>query len=307
MENMTIGVVGLGRMGLAIAQRLQRAGMTVHGFDMDPSKAEAARAQQIIWAGSLQDLAASVRIMWVMVPAGVPTTETLLTLAGCVRPDDIVIDGGNSYYEDSQHHAQLFISKRAHFLDCGVSGGLHGGQQGYALMVGGKRSVYTRIEHILKALAAPGGYALVGTAGAGHYVKMVHNGIEYALLQAYGEGFHLLKDGPYEELDLAQIAGVWNNGSIIRSWICKLSHDVLMRDQEFVHVSGKIGENGTGNWTVETAEEFGIPLRVIEEALDARAVSRATGGNYATKLVALLRREFGGHAIARSKPEEETL
>ena len=304
MENLTIGVVGLGRMGLSIAKRLKLAGFAVTGFDLDQTKAEAVERLGIVYAPTLQALSEVARVFWVMVPAGDATRQTLSQLANYTRPDDIVIDGGNSFYKDSQQHVQLFASKRVHFLDCGVSGGLHGGDLGYSIMVGGRKPIFTRVEPILKALAAPGGYALVGISGAGHYVKMVHNGIEYALLQAYGEGFHLLKEGPYEDLDLAQIAGVWNHGSIIRSWICDLAHEVLLRDQELLHVSGKIGENGTGSWTVEAAREHDVNIPLIKEAVRVRAWSRTSGGDYATKMVAMLRREFGGHPIARVTLEE---
>ena len=299
MENLTVGVIGLGRMGAAIAHRLKKAGIAVVGYDADATKADVARCEGFDFANSLSDVARRARILWLMVPAGQLVDEVLKALSPYMQVGDVIIDGGNSHFKDSQRRAAALALKPIHYLDCGTSGGLHGREEGYSLMVGGDADVFKNLEPVFKALAAPQGYLLVGPSGAGHYVKMVHNGIEYALLQAYAEGFHVLKRAPFENLDLAAIANVWNHGSIIRSWINQLAYDVLKKDQDFTGVSGAIGENKTGQWTVEAAHEIEVPVETIELALNIRAQSRDTGGNYATQLVALLRGEFGGHEVKR--------
>jgi len=234
-----------------------------------------------------------------MVPAGQPVDDVLAALTPHLNPNAIVIDGGNSFFKDSiRRHGQL-AAKQIQFLDCGTSGGLHGKATGFSLMIGGNRPAFESIEPIFTAIAAPDGCLYVGPAGSGHFVKMVHNGIEYGLLQAYAEGFHLIKDGPYKDINLADIAHVWNHGAIIRSWICQLAEEVLKKDQDLTGIQGSIGENLTGRWTVDTAKECNVPLPTIQQALDVRAWSRQTGGNYATKLVAVLRNAFGGHAVSK--------
>ena len=297
---MKIGVIGLGRMGLAIAERLVKAGIAVVGVDPDVTKKNVVEALGICFVSSCQELAAKAQVIWLMVPAGDAVDGVLEQLLPHMQSGSIVIDGGNSFFKDSVRRAALLEAKGFHFIDCGTSGGLHGKELGYSLMVGGAADAVERCRPIFRAVAMqPGGYAHVGPVGAGHYVKMVHNGIEYAVLQAYGEGFQLLKEGPYKGLDLAAIATVWNNGSIIRSWIGELAQEVLTHDQELTHISGAIGENKTGQWTVELAKEHGIELPVIEKSLAVRAWSRVTGGNYATKLVAMLRQAFGGHPVEK--------
>jgi 6-phosphogluconate dehydrogenase len=189
-----------------------------------------------------------------------------------------------------------------HFIDCGTSGGIHGKDFGFSLMIGGDHTAFIAAEPIFKALAMDQGYAHLGPSGAGHYVKMVHNGIEYALLQAYAEGFHVLKNGSYDNFDLEKICSVWNSGSIVRSWIVELARQVFEKDQTFTNVSGHIFENKTGQWMIEEARERNIPVKTIMQSLDIRAWSRATGGNYATKIVAMLRQQFGGHPI--KKPDD---
>ena len=290
---MKIGVIGLGRMGLNIALRLKNAGHEVFGYD------SAVRSNDIICVASMQELGALVRIFWLMVPASV-VDATIATLEPYLQVGDVIIDGGNSFFKDSVRRHDALATKKIHFIDCGTSGGLHGATFGFSLMIGGNRAVIETLSSIFTAIAAPSGFAYMGPAGAGHYVKMVHNGIEYATLQAYAEGFHLLKDGVYKDLDLASVAHVWNHGSIIRSWVCELAENILERDTEFTDVSGSIAESGTGQWTVDTAHEVNVAVPMIERALELRAWSRKTGGNYATKMVALLRYEFGGHAVKKN-------
>jgi 6-phosphogluconate dehydrogenase len=300
MENITIGVIGLGRMGLAIAERLVKAGITVFGIDPGLNNKHDARALGIQVLASHQELAARTKHIWLMVPAGEVVDKVLEQLLPVLQRGSTIIDGGNSFFKDTIRRTALLERQGMHFIDCGTSGGLHGKELGYSLMIGGDAAVVQQCEPYFKAIAMqPGGYAHVGPVGAGHYVKMVHNGIEYAVLQAYGEGFHLLKEGSYKGLDLAAIAKVWNHGSIIRSWIGELAEDVLVQDQDLAHISGAIGENKTGQWTIELAKEHGIELPVIEKSLAVRAWSRATGGNFATKMVAMLRGAFGGHSVGK--------
>jgi 6-phosphogluconate dehydrogenase len=296
---MKVGVIGLGRMGSAIVYRLSKAGHTVVGFNHSPQALELARAMGAQTVSSLQELARKVRIFWLMVPAGDPVDEVIKQLLPHLQKGDILVDGGNSHFSDSQRRYKMLKAQEICFLDCGTSGGLHGKEIGFSLMIGGDKEIFTAIEPLFKAIAAPHGYGYVGPSGAGHYVKMVHNGIEYALLQAYAEGFHVLKDGAYPDLNLEQIANIWNHGSIIRSWILHLAHEIFEVDQELAHISGKIAESGTGKWTVDEAHKQNIPVRLIEDALTIRAQSRETGGNYATKIVALLRNKFGGHSFEK--------
>lgn len=303
---MNIGVVGLGRMGSAIVARLIKGGHTVVGYD--PS--EKTRAQiELLGAStvdSLTSLTKQVRIFWLMVPAGDPVDEVINELKPGLQANDIVIDGGNSFFENSLQRHNDLAAIGVGYLDCGTSGGLAGETVGFSLMVGGDEVVYENVKPILQSVAAPDGFAYMGPSGSGHYVKMVHNGIEYALLQSYAEGFHLLKEGQYPHLNLEKIANVWNHGSIIRSWILELAQKIFSRDQDFNDISGTIGEMGTGRWTFEEAKKQDVPVTLIEDALDIRAMSRQTGGNYGTKIVNLLRHEFGGHHLAKINEEKES-
>jgi 6-phosphogluconate dehydrogenase len=300
---MKIGIIGLGRMGNGIADRLVQAGHEVFGFDLSSTMQQEARDRGVVVVESIKELAFQVRVFWLMVPVGEPVDQTIKELIPHVKAGDIVIDGGNSKYIDSIERAKLLALHDIFFLDCGTSGGLHGRQDGYCLMVGGDKAAYTKIHELLAVIAAPGGLAHVGPSGAGHYVKMVHNGIEYALLQAYAEGFQLLKEGSFKEsaLDLEEISRMWSSGSIIRSWILELAHDVFVRDQKLENISGEIGELGTGRWMAEEAHARNIPVPALDAALKVRTESRETGGNYASKVVAMLRHAFGGHAVKQIK------
>jgi 6-phosphogluconate dehydrogenase len=218
-----------------------------------------------------------------------------------VQAEDIIIDGGNSKFSDSMRRAQELVKENIYFIDCGTSGGIHGSENGFCLMIGGDKTAYDRIEPLSKVIATPGGYAYCGPSGAGHYVKMIHNGIEYGILQAYAEGFHLLKDGAFknEHLNLEKIASVWNHGSVIRSWILELVQDIMKEDPTLEDIKGTVASTGMGLWTVEEAHQSKIPVPVIEESLNVRKWSEKTGGNYATKVVAMLRNKFGGHAVTK--------
>lgn len=294
-----VGVVGLGRMGEAVAYRLVKAGFTVIGYDPNPALKKQIEQEGIRFCPSLEELAGSVDVVWLMVPAGAVVDSVLATIKQHAKPGTIIVDGGNSHFPDSQRRAKELAELGFSFIDCGTSGGVHGRELGFSLMVGGDKKNYDDIEPMLRALAAPDGYAYMGSSGAGHYVKMVHNGIEYALMQSYAEGFELLKEGAFkkEDLDLATITRVWNNGSIIRSWLVELSHQIFVEDQKLSNISGRVHESGTGAWTVEEAKRAQVPVPLIEKALSIRKESRENGGTYATKVVALMRNKFGGHAF----------
>lgn len=301
---MNIALVGLGKMGIGIASRLLADKHAVFGFDYNTSAMAAAKDIGIQCAKTMDDLAMHARIFWLMVPAGKPVDDVIDTLLPVLQSGDIVIDGGNSFFKDSQRRSDLLAKHNILFLDCGTSGGIHGASDGYCLMIGGKKEAFEKVQPLLVAIAAPVGIIYTGPSGSGHYVKMVHNGIEYALLQAYAEGFHVLKEGSFNDLPLADIANTWNHGSIVRSWLLQLLGNVLQKDSQLADISGQIGENKTGQWTAQEAQDKNIPVPTIEKSLEVRAWSRLSGGNYATKLVSLLRHEFGGHRVKRIDEKE---
>ncbi len=299
--NTTVGIIGLGRMGSAIAYRLIQAQFSVIGFDFNVQACQQAQDFGVEIAPSIAACAQRVSVLWLMVPAGDTVDAVLRECALLLPTNAIIVDGGNSNFMDSQRRARDLATMGIMFIDCGTSGGVHGKELGFSLMVGGDKVAYNRIVPYLQAIAAPDGFGYVGSSGAGHYVKMVHNGIEYAVLQAYAEGLHVIKDGSFknEKLDLPTITHIWNNGSVIRSWLLQLLQPIVRDEQEIERISGSIAESGTGQWTVQEAHKHKIPVTLIEDALTIRAQSRSTGGNYATKLVALLRRAFGGHAVSK--------
>lgn len=294
---MNIGIIGLGRMGHGIAQRLINQGHNVFGCDpnTDAQGQAALIGVQIV---TLEQMPRHTQVIWLMVPVGSPVDDVLKIIIPHCSHEHIIIDGGNSYYKDSMRRAQELAHQRILFLDCGTSGGLHGQEKGYCLMIGGDTHAYEVVLPALRAIAIENGIVHTGQSGTGHYVKMIHNGIEYALLQAYAEGFQLLEQGHFKnKLNKEQIAQTWNHGSIIRSWLLELIHSILKANPDFDTISGSIAEGGTGKWTVQEAKETGVPVPVIEESLAMRAWSRKTEGNYATKLIALIRHAFGGHAV----------
>lgn len=306
MEIMNIAIIGLGRIGGAVLQRLHKASFPVIGFDVDKHTRDAFQLQGIKTVDSLKEVGQIAHVIFIYIPAGALVDQVLNTLVEHVAPHAIIIDGGNSKFTDSIARAQTMATHNIVFLDCGTSGGIHGQEIGFSLMVGGHKEAYNQIEHILQAIAAPNGLGYMGPSGTGHYVKMIHNGIEYALLQAYAEGLEIIKDGHFksDQLDLETITRVWSHGSIIRSWILELLHTIVTENKTIDSISGKINESGTGAWTVEEAKKYHIPATVIEQALHIRAQSRENGGSYATKLVALLRHAFGGHAVECNKEKK---
>jgi len=284
-------MVGLGRMGANMVERLRLAGHDAIGYDRNPASSEVA---------SLDELVAGLerpRTIWSMVPSGDATEETIRALAELLEEGDLVVDGGNSYFRDSLRRAEDLHGRGILFCDAGVSGGIWGLAEGYCLMVGGSDEAIERLGPVLAALAQEGGYAHVGPSGAGHFAKMVHNGIEYALLQAYGEGFQLLHASPeFTDLDLSQIAEVWRHGSVVRSWLLDLAARALEQDPGLEGIRGYVEDSGEGRWTVIEAVRAGVPVPAIADSLFARFDSRDED-RFAMKMVAALRQEFGGHEV----------
>jgi 6-phosphogluconate dehydrogenase len=286
---MKLGLVGLGRMGAGIAERLRRDGHEVVGYDRDPALRDVA---------SLEALVASLeppRVVWLMVPAGAPTEQTFEEVCTLLAPDDVVVDGGNSWYKDSLRRAKAAAERGLRFVDCGTSGGIWGLENGFCLMVGAADDAFALTEPIFASLAPPEGYAHVGPAGAGHFVKMVHNGIEYGLMEAYAEGFALLQ--AYDEpLDLRAVAGLWNHGSVVRSWLLELAERAFAADPDLHHLQAYVDDSGEGRWTVQDAIERAVPAHVLAASLFNRFDSR-DDNSFAMRLLAALRNEFGGHPI----------
>jgi len=298
---MKIGIIGLGKMGGGVAERLVNAGYTVIGYDPSESARTQASEYGIQLAADVATVACAVEIVWLFVPAGDPVDNVLNILVQHMHTGAIIIDGGNSNFHDSITRAKRCAQHNLFFVDCGTSGGLAGRTHGYSLMIGGDLHAYERIVPLLTAISAPHGFGYMGPSGTGHYVKMVHNGIEYGIMQAYAEGLHLLKEGTFKDvpLDLATICRVWQHGALLRSYFLDLVHDIVRNDQQLTDISGEIFEGGTGRWTVNEAHAHKVPVPVIEASLDVRTWSRTTGGNYATKLIARIRHAFGGHAVKK--------
>jgi 6-phosphogluconate dehydrogenase len=299
---MQIGMVGLGRMGGNMTRRLLRRGHGVVGYARDPESIRAVEAEGASGAGSLEELVAKLeapKTVWLMIPAGDPTEETIASLRDLLDEGDVVVDGGNSKYTESMRRARELSSQSISFVDAGTSGGIWGLEFGYCLMIGAEREVFEHLEPIFSALAPNDGYAHVGPPGSGHFTKMVHNGVEYALMQAYGEGFEILRAGEFD-LDLAQIAEVWRHGSVVRSWLLDLAASALARDPELKDVSDWVEDSGEGRWTVQTAIDNAVPAPAITLSLFRRFASRQDE-SFSNKLLAALRKEFGGHEVHEAK------
>jgi 6-phosphogluconate dehydrogenase len=295
---MRLGMVGLGRMGGNMAVRLVRSDHQVVGYARSQESRDAATAGGAEAVESLEALVAALeppRAVWCMVPAGQPTEQVVTTLAEALAPGDLVVDGGNSNFTDSVRRAALLKERGIDFVDAGVSGGIWGLKEGYCMMLGGEAEAIERLRPALDALAPPDGWAHVGTHGAGHFVKMVHNGVEYGILQAYGEGFEILKASVFD-LDLSQVAEVWRRGSVVRSWLLDLLASALERDPGLEQVAGYVEDSGEGRWTVLTAIDEDVPAPVTALSLFARFASRQDE-SFAAKVIAALRHEFGGHAV----------
>jgi 6-phosphogluconate dehydrogenase len=318
---MQLGMIGLGRMGANMARRLMRAGHACVVFDRDPAAVATLAADGAVATDSIAALAgalAAPRHVWIMVPAGAPTESVIAELAATLAPGDTIVDGGNTYFKDDIRRARELAARGLHYVDAGTSGGVHGLERGYCLMIGGEPAVVERLDPIFAALApgrgalapTPGrmpgtaedGYLHCGPAGAGHFVKMIHNGIEYGIMQALAEGFELMRGAQNPtvapehrfDLPLSDIAELWRRGSVLSSWLVDLAARALAADPTLAQFSGAVGDSGEGRWTVMTAVEEAVPADVITAALYTRFRSRQDA-SFAEKLLSALRRQFGGH------------
>jgi len=297
---MKLAMIGLGRMGMNMARRLLQGGHEVVAYNRTPQKTDELAKEGALPAYSFPEVVEKLpapRIVWIMLPAGSAVDDHLIQFKEILSPGDIVIEGGNTYFKDDIRRAKSLSEKEISFLDVGVSGGIWGLQVGYCLMIGGARATYEKLEPLFKTLAPRDGYLYCGPSGAGHFVKMVHNGIEYGMMQAYGEGFQILEASPYAEtLDYAEVAHLWNQGSVVRSWLLELAETAFTRDHKLTDIKGIVEDSGEGRWTVAQAIETGVSAPVIALSLMARFRSKETDA-FSDKLVAALRREFGGHAV----------
>ncbi len=295
---MKLAMIGLGRMGANMTTRLLQGGHQVVVYDRNPAAVQASAVEGATGAGSLAELVAKLekpRAVWIMVPAGKPTDDTIDELLRLLAPGDTIIDGGNSNYKDSMARAALAKNKQVDFIDAGTSGGIWGLKNGYCLMVGGDPAAVRRVEAVFVTLAPPDGYAHVGPVGAGHFSKMVHNGIEYGMLAAYGEGFEILEKSPFA-YDLHQLAKLWLQGSVVRSWLLELAELAFREDPSLAKIRGYVDDSGEGRWTVQAAIDENVPAPVITLALLSRFVSRQDE-SFSAKVIAALRNQFGGHAV----------
>ncbi len=298
---MQLGFVGLGRMGLNMVTRLVRGGHEIVVYDRSPdavARAEAAGARGVASLAALVPALAGPRTIWIMVPAGDPTETTVAALADLLSAGDTIVDGGNTNFHDDVRRAQTLAQKALHYIDAGTSGGIWGLQEGYCLMVGGEDDICRRLEPIFLTLAPPDGYLRVGGHGAGHYVKMIHNGIEYGLMQAYAEGFELMHASPYG-IDLQAVAGLWNHGSVVRSWLLELAARALAEDADLSELTAYVDDSGEGRWTIHEGIDRAVPLPVITAALYARFRSRQDNP-FGDRMLAALRNQFGGHAVKKT-------
>ncbi|WP_129673432.1 phosphogluconate dehydrogenase (NAD(+)-dependent, decarboxylating) [Candidatus Chloroploca sp. Khr17] len=299
---MEIGLIGLGRMGANMAIRLLQGGHRVVVYNRTVAKAEELAAEHgAIAALTLEQLVEALpspRIVWLMLPAGEATDEHLAQVTPLLSPGDIVIDGANNNYKASIAHGEQLAAQGLRFMDAGVSGGIWGLQVGYCTMVGGDPETFASVEPILQTLAPPEGYLLCGPVGAGHFVKMIHNGIEYGMMQAYAEGFEILEKSRYE-FDLQKISHLWNQGSVVRSWLLELAERAFADDADLSKIRGYVQDSGEGRWTVQEAIDLDVPAPIITLSLQTRFRSRQDD-SFSAKVLAALRNQFGGHAVKQS-------
>ena len=300
---MDIGFVGLGRMGLNMTIRLARAGHRVVAWNRSPDKVAEAKSQGAEGAASLEALVSALappRAIWAMIPAGKPVDDLLDTLVPLLKRGDLVVDGGNSNYHDSKRRSERLRSAGLETVDAGVSGGIWGLEIGYCMMLGGEPNSVARLKPALDSLAPRDGWRHLGGAGAGHFAKMIHNGIEYGMMQAYAEGFEIMRARKDFNLDLRQIAGVWNHGSVVRSWLLELAEDAFGKDPDLAGLRGFVQDSGEGRWTIQAAIDLDVPAPVITLSLFERFHSRQPE-SFAAKVLAALRNEFGGHAVKKAE------
>ncbi len=297
---MQTAMIGLGRMGMNMAKRLLAGGHQVVAHNRTPEKTDELVSEGAVGAYSLQETVEKLtppRILWLMLPAGIIIDQHIDQLKEILSPGDIVVEGGNSYYKDDIRRAASLAKKRVLYMDVGVSGGIWGLKIGYCMMMGGSKEAFDFLEPLFKTLAPADGYLYCGKTGAGHFVKMVHNGIEYGMMQAYGEGFGLLEASPYAgSLDYADVAHLWNQGSVVRSWLLELAEDAFAKDPKLSEILGYVEDSGEGRWTVQQAIETGVSVPVIALSLMRRFRSREKDA-FSDRVLAALRREFGGHAV----------
>ncbi len=297
---MELGMIGLGRMGANMTERLVLGGHRVVSYDRSPEAIQHVVDKGALGAHSLADFIKQLsppRAIWLMVPSGDPVDQTIDQLRPNLTKGDVIIDGGNSNYKDSIRRAEKLKQQGFHFVDAGTSGGIWGLQVGYCMMVGGDKEIVERLVPIFKTLAPKDGYLHAGPSGAGHFVKMIHNGVEYGMMQAYGEGFELLNASQFD-LDLGKIAHLWNQGSVVRSWLLELCESAFAKDPRLSSIKGYVEDSGEGRWTVEEAIDRSVPAPVLTLSLFARFASRQ-GDSFAAKVTAALRNEFGGHAVKK--------
>ncbi|HBB67419.1 MAG: 6-phosphogluconate dehydrogenase (decarboxylating) [Elusimicrobia bacterium GWC2_61_19] len=295
----SIAIAGMGRMGANMALRLAAKGITPVVWNRTPEKAAALADKGVIPAATLTELFSKLTepcVVWMMLPAGQPTETLFLGLLSLLRKGDMIIDGANGNWHDAVRRSEKAAEMGIDFLDAGVSGGIWGLEKGYCIMTGGTETSFRKAEPFLKALCQEGGYMHCGGSGAGHFTKMVHNGIEYAMMEAYGEGFELLKASPFGDIDMAELASVWNRGSVIRSWLLELAQNAFDKDPKLEKVEGVVPDSGEGRWTVEEAARLGVPLPAISVSLFKRFRSQMKD-DFGDRLSAALRNEFGGHEV----------
>lgn len=303
MENLInhIGLVGLGKMGLPLAQNLIDHGFEVTGFDILESNRNTSSEAGVKAVDSLEELVKALPsppLVWLMVPAGGPVEATIQHLIPILPKEAIVMDGGNSFYKDSIRHWEMLKEHGIHYLDCGTSGGISGARHGVCAMIGGEKHIFDQCAHIFQAIAVTDGWLHTGAPGSGHFVKMVHNGIEYGMMQAIAEGFEVLQQSEFD-MDFAAVSKMWNHGSVIRSWLMELAESAFSNDPHLDAIKGIMHSSGEGRWTLETALELGVPTPVIALSLLMRYRSQ-TEDSFAGKVVAALRHGFGGHAVEKS-------
>jgi len=297
---MELGMIGLGRMGANMTERLVLGGHRVITYDRSSEAVQRVVDKGALGAHSLTDFVKQLslpRAIWLMVPAGDPVDQTIELLLPQLSKGDVLIDGGNSNYKDSMRRAEKLKQQGLHFVDAGTSGGIWGLKVGYCMMIGGEKEIVARLEPIFKTLAPPDGFLHVGPTGAGHFVKMIHNGIEYGMLQAYGEGFELLKASQFD-LNLGAISHLWNQGSVVRSWLLELCESAFAKDPKLDAIKGYVEDSGEGRWTVVEAIDKSVSAPVLTLSLFARFASRQQD-SFAAKVIAALRNEFGGHAVKK--------
>jgi 6-phosphogluconate dehydrogenase len=296
---MQLAMIGLGRMGGNMVERLLRGGHELVVWDRSPDAIGKSVENGAHGARDLADLCARLaapRIIWMMVPAGAPVDETIAALEPHLAKGDILIDGGNSNYHDTMRRGSALAARGLEFIDCGTSGGIWGLANGYCLMVGASERAFSTCEPIFRTLAPESGYAHVGPSGAGHYVKMIHNGIEYGMLQAYAEGYEILHASKHFDIDLHQVAALWNQGSVVRSWLNELAERAFEKEADLESIRGFVADSGEGRWTVQEAIDIDVPAPVITLSLLTRLRSRQPD-SFSAKVIAALRNEFGGHAV----------